>query len=103
MLDIKVLLYQELYLMMVLKLLCMIQNVIYTGIRKIDIPGINRITRLASYEKLGDQTISYQYDNNCLSNCMSKIALRLQLLQICFLLSLSESKWFMRTPVKAKE
>ena len=52
MLDIKVLLYQELYLMMVLKLLCRIQNVIYTGISKIDIPGSNIIPRLASYEKL---------------------------------------------------
>ena len=93
MLDIKVLLYQEFYLMMVLKLLCRIQNVIYTGISKIDILGRNKIPRLASYEKLGDQTVSYQfvpqiYDNNCLSNCMSKIGLRLQLLQICFLLSL---------------
>ena len=97
MLDIKVLLYQELYLMMMLKLFCRIQNVIYTGISKIDISGSNRIPRLAFYQKLGDQTVSYQfvrvctqiYDNNCLSNCMSKIALRLQLLQICFLLSLS--------------
>ena len=53
MLDIKVLLYQELYLMMVLKLLCRIQNVIYTGISKIDISGSNRIPRLASYQKLG--------------------------------------------------
>ena len=63
MLDIKVLLYQELYLMMVLKLLCRIQNVIYTGISKIDIPGSNIILRLASYEKLWGP-------NNFISICM---------------------------------
>ena len=65
MLDIKVLLHQELYLMMVLKLLCRIQNVmIYTGISKIDIPDSKRIPRLTSYQKLGGQ-------NSFISICTS--------------------------------